>query len=186
MKGLVLSYAILSLLSFNALADAPSFDFIEAGYRNAFKADDLDGYELNGSFELGESFYLNTSYLSEGDKSVIHTDSYFFGAGYKRKLSNSSVWFTQISYAKVDREINLLGFESDTTNKGHQLSLGVKTNISEQWELSAATNFIDINSKDSFVELGALYHFTENAGIYFKVDSKFEESTYATGLRISF
>jgi hypothetical protein len=185
MKGLVLSFTILSLISFDALADTPSFDFIEAGYLNPFRTDDLDGYELNGSFELNESFYLNTRYLSEGDKSVIDTDSYFFGVGYKRKLSNSSVWFTQINYVKVNSEINLPEFDRYSTNNGYQLSLGVKTNISEQWELSAV-NFLDIDSRASVIELGALYHFTKNAGLYLKVDSEFEQSTFATGLRISF
>jgi opacity protein-like surface antigen len=186
MKKLVLSSAILSILSFGALADTPSFNFLEIGYTDSFDSEVIDGYEVNGSFELNESFFLSASYTKATESKLIDLDGYQFGLGYKSKLSDSSVWFTQIDYVKIDNEFDLPGFSASISEDGYQLSLGVKNNISKSLELSAAIKYIDIVEDDTYTELGAVYNFTDSSGVYFNIETDFDDSNYAIGLRMSF
>ena len=55
--GLILG----SLLSVSAMADTPSYNFVQAGYVNADYADlqpfDLIGFEVQASAELTEAFF---------------------------------------------------------------------------------------------------------------------------------
>jgi outer membrane protein with beta-barrel domain len=186
MNKLALSSLILSLLSFDASAETPSFNYIEIGYTDSLSSDDFDGYEFKASFELNDSFYLSADYQSESASTLIDLEEIFLGIGYKNQLSDSSVWFTQIDYARIESDIILQGIMGSFTNEGYQLSVGVKSNVTKNWELSASAKYNDILESDTFVELGTVYNFSDNAGLYFDVETDLEDTEYGIGFRFSF
>lgn len=186
MRKIALSGAILSVLSFGALADTPTFNFVEVGYTDSFDSDGLDGVEVNGSFELNDSFFLNVNYMAAEEDNLIDIDGYVLGLGYKNDLSDNSVWFAQADYLTIDSEITLPSFSTSNSENGYQLSLGVVSQVSENWELSAAAKYIDVFESDTYAEFGAVYSFTDTLGVYFDVETDFDDSNYAVGLRMSF
>ncbi len=188
MKKTIIASALLSVLSVGAMAETPSFNFVDAGYVSNLGGDfDFDGFEIQGNFELNDNFYINAGYTTiTSDISFIgdiDSDVLELGLGYKTAISDNMVFFTQLDF--VDIDVDVSGFGSGSEN-GYQLGFGVRNNLSEKLELKAAINYFDVGGSDTFLELGAIYKLTDSAGIYFDVDTDFDDSSYGLGVRFSF
>jgi len=181
MKKKLFAGAILSVLSFGALADTPSFNNIEIGYSNIdFDGlPDFSGFEIKGSKELSENWYLAGDYtdVSEGGFSLSLTT---FGFGYKNDFSDSSSYFAEIDYARLDAD-------GGVDESGYEISFGVRSMLSNELELKAAIEYLDIDNEDTtYLVLGSAYNFTDNMALY--ADYKYESdvSEYGVGVRFSF
>ena len=65
MKKTIIASAILSMLSFGALADNPSFDNVEIGYTEFdFDGFDIDGFEVKASKSINDDFYVAGDYTT--------------------------------------------------------------------------------------------------------------------------
>ena len=173
--------AILSVLSFGAMADGPSFNNVEVGYSNVdFDGIvDLSGFELKSSWELSDNWYLAGDYsdVSEGgfDMNLMS-----FGVGYKNHFSTNSAFFAQLEYAEMEADG---GVDED----GYEVTFGIRSMVSEQVELKAAIEYLEIDNEDTTsLVLGSAYNFSDNIAAYAEYKYESDVSRYGVGLRFSF
>jgi hypothetical protein len=178
MKKTILASAVLSLLSFGALADNPSFDMVEVGYTEFdFDDFDIDGFELKASKSINDNFYIAGDYTNLTE-SGVDLNLTTVGFGYKNDFSSTSTFFSELDYAKFDGP----GFDDD----GYEVTVGVRTMMSDQLELKAAVEYLDIEGDTTSLVLGAAYDLSDSLAIY--TDYKYESdlSRYGVGVRFNF
>jgi hypothetical protein len=182
MNKKLLASAILSVLSFGTMADTPSFDKIEVGF-SSFDFDlgvgDIDGFELKGSKEINDNFYVAGDYskLSENGYSYSLTT---VGVGYKNDISTSSTFFAELDYAKIDADG---GVDAD----GYELTSGIRSMLTNKVELMAAIEYADIDGNDTTsLVLGSAYNLTDNFALYADYKYESELSRYGVGVRFNF
>ena len=181
MNKKLLASAILSILSFGALAETPSFDNVEIGYSN-FDPDgsaDLSGYEIKGSKMISDNFYIAGDY-TDVSKSGVSIDLTTFGLGYKIDFSDSSTFFTELDYARWDTNFGI-------DENGYELTVGVRSMLTQRFELKAVIEYLDIdNENETSLVLGGAYNLSNDVAFYadYKYDSDF--SRYGVGLRYNF
>ncbi len=158
---------IAGLLSFNASAAAPSWDFIKAGYVqiDIEEAGDFEpkGFELQGFKAIGENFYLTGSYsqLSEDEYDVeVDLDSLSIGGGYRYGITQSTDVFTEITYEYENVEVDYGYFSDDEDDNGFGVAVGVRSMVTDSLELRGAVRYIDIVEDDTELEFGADYFFS--------------------------
>jgi hypothetical protein len=126
---------IAPFLAFPAMAESPSFNFIELGYE--FVDLDLgggadvdgDGYAVGGSFEIGDNMFGFVSYAD---------------------------FFARAAY--VDAEIDAPGFESIDEN-GYGVGIGVRSNVSDLIELYGEVAYVDLGSGADSTAFGVGIYF---------------------------
>jgi len=172
--------AVLSVLSFGAMADTPSFDNIEIGYTTVdfdfgFEP---DGFELKGSKQISDDFYIAGDYSDVSDLG-IDVSITTFGVGYKNDFSDTSSFFVELDYANVEIE----SFDED----GYELTLGVRSMINDQFELMGALEYLEIDGEDTtYLVLGGAYDFTDSVAAYANYKYESDESRYSIGVRFNF
>jgi len=172
---------VLSVLSFGAMADTPSFNNIELGYIS-FDVDggfEPDGFELKGSKELSDNFYIAGDYSDVSDQG-LSASLITLGVGYKNDFSDSSSFYAEIDYAKVDADG---GFDED----GYELTLGIRSMLNDQFEIKAAVEYLEIDNDDTtYLVLGGAYDFTDSVAVYADYKYESDESRYGIGVRFNF
>jgi len=185
MKKFILVGAALSLGSLQAMAETPSFNFIEGGYvSNLGGSFDFDGFEIRGNMEIGDNLYMSGSYSRTNVDNPIFDldiDLVSLGLGYKTDISDLSTLFAEADYLKFDS-----GFNGFGSQDGYQLGVGIRSNVLGDVELKAAGYYQDVRGSDSFLQVGAAYNFTETAAGYLNIDSDFDDSSFSIGLRFNF
>jgi len=181
MNKKIFAGAILSVLSFGAMADTPSFNYVEIGYANTdFDGlPDFSGFEIKASKELSDNWYVAGDYsdVSENGFSLQLTT---LGFGYKNDFSASSSYFAELDYARLDAD-------GGVDESGYEMTFGVRSMLNSEIELKAAIEYLDIDNDDTTsLVLGGAYNFTDNMAFYadYKYDS--DVSRYGVGVRFSF
>lgn len=178
MKKILLASAVLSLLSFGALAENPSFDNLEAGYTEFdFDGFKVDGFEIKGSRSFSDNLYAAWDYSSVSDNGA-DLKLTTVGVGYKNDFSSDSTFFSELNYAKLDST----GFDDN----GYEFTVGVRTMMTDRLELKAAVEYLDIDDDMTSMIVGGAYSVSDSLAFY--ADYKYESdlSRYDVGLRYSF
>ncbi|MBV1909747.1 MAG: hypothetical protein KUG78_10535 [Kangiellaceae bacterium] len=181
MKKKIIASAVLSILSFGAMADNPSFDNVEFGYTESdFDGGfEVDGFELKGSKEISDNFYIAGDFtrLSENG---FDFDATTVGIGYKLDFTNSSTFFSEVDYARFD-------VDGGNNEDGYQITAGVRSMLTDRFELKAAIEYLDINDADgTFYVLGGAYSFTDKLAVYADYSYESDVSAYGVGVRYNF
>ena len=165
MKRTILA-SIFGALSLNAFAASPSYDFVKAGYVQADIEDAGDfeptGFQIQGFKSLNENVYLTGRYgqLSEDVSGVdIDLDYVSAGVGYRYGLTQNTDFFGEVTYEYVNLDIELDSISGEDDN-GYGITAGVRSMLSEQFELRGAIRYIDIEDDETAFEIGADYFFT--------------------------
>jgi long-subunit fatty acid transport protein len=146
--------AALGMSSTAFAAEGVSYTFVEGGYGYSELVGgqvDGDGYRLGASLELPANFivsasYRDFSYGSGFDADISETSA---GLGYKWGLGDSFDFIGSVSYEKL--EIDGSG------ESGFGLGVGTRGRVSDNVELSAGLQYVDIKTVPST--------FTMNAGV---------------------
>ena len=188
-KILVLSTALLALPAF---AGDISYNYIELGYQKididdpGFGFDvDGDGFGIAGSFEVGESAFVEVSY-SQADFDIgietIDLDEIAAGIGWHTTMSNNSDFYALLQYIRA--EASLTGFDS-IDEDGIGFEIGVRGMVTDNIELAGSIAYVDLGDAGDGTSFGAqmLYEFTENfaAGVF--LDFEEDASSYGAGVR---
>ena len=165
MKRTILA-SIFGALSLNAFAASPSYDFVKAGYVQADIEDAGDfeptGFQIQGFKSLNENVYLTGRYgqLGEDVSGVdIDLDYASAGVGYRYGLTQNTDFFGEVTYEYVNLDIELDSISGEDDN-GYGITAGIRSMLSEQFELRGAIRYIDIEDDETAFEIGADYFFT--------------------------
>ncbi len=165
MKRTILA-SIFGALSLNAFAASPSYDFVKAGYVQADIEDAGDfeptGFQIQGFKSLNENVYLTGRYgqLGEDVSGVdIDLDYASAGVGYRYGLTQNTDLFSEVTYEYVNLDIELDSISGEDDN-GYGITAGIRSMLSEQFELRGAIRYIDIEDDETAFEIGADYFFT--------------------------
>ena len=165
MKRTILA-SIFGVLSLNAFAASPSYDFVKAGYVQADIEDAGDfeptGFQIQGFKSLNENVYLTGRYgqLGEDVSGVdIDLDYASAGVGYRYGLTQNTDFFGEVTYEYVNIDVELDSISGEDDN-GYGITAGIRSMLSEQFELRGAIRYIDIEDDETAFEIGADYFFT--------------------------
>ena len=165
MKRTILA-SIFGALSLNTFAASPSYDFVKAGYVQADIEDAGDfepsGFQIQGFKSLNENVYLTGRYgqLGEDVSGVdIDLDYASAGVGYRYGLTQNTDFFGEVTYEYVNIDVELDSISGEDDN-GYGITAGVRSMLSEQFELRGAIRYIDIEDDETAFEIGADYFFT--------------------------
>ena len=148
----ILVAALAALFALPAMADRPSFNFVEAGYQEVeldvgFGLDvDGDGFALGGSFEFNEDFFGFIGYSDIGFDFSVDLTQFRAGIGWQTGMSENTSFFATAGY--VEAEVDAPGFNS-IDDSGYTLGIGVRGNVSELIELYANISYVDFGDGDS-------------------------------------
>ena len=193
MNKKILIAGLLSVVSLGASAESPSFSFVEAGYTaqdNDLIDGDYTGYELEGSYQLSNNFYLAAKHVITTEDS-LDLSTTTFGVGYHYFLTKSTAMYVQADYAAVILERANSGKFDE---QGTQLGLGIKSMITDAIEIDVALKYLDAGEVDTtFGEydktyglIGANYLLSDSVSIYADYEIEEDSNRYSMGFRYRF
>ena len=188
------SVLLTALLAFSVSAGAQGFDYnyFSVGYQrlnldDGFFDVDGDGFGLNGSFAVNESFFVFAGYgMGEFEEQgiTVDVDTLSAGIGWHTPLSEQVDFVAGLSYEYVD--FGASGFGSQDEN-GYGLGVGLRYQASEAIELNAGINYVDLgDGDDTGFGLGLLYGVSENVDIGITGDWGDDSSAYGINGRFYF
>ncbi|HAM19892.1 MAG TPA: hypothetical protein DCP70_15330, partial [Alteromonas macleodii] len=81
------------------------------------------------------------------------------GVGYRYGLTQNTDFFGEVTYEYVNLDIELDSISGEDDN-GYGITAGIRSMLSEQFELRGAIRYIDIEDDETAFEIGADYFFT--------------------------
>lgn len=154
-----------------AMADAPSYTYVEAGYTSIDQddpIDSVDGLTLAGSLAVTDTVHVFARYLDgEADFSFagfdgsVDVSQWAIGAGLNLPIAAGTDFVGRLAYVKAEVD----GFGASADGDGYALSAGVRA-VRGKWDLEGAVVYTDIEDEDdATVDLRAQYLFTPEFSI---------------------
>ena len=176
-----------ALAPFAIRADEISYSYLEAGYANVDIDDfdeDVDGFVLRGSFEVGESVFLFAGYNDFGTTiSGIDIDftDFNMGVGYAWPISSTASLYGKLSYVNAEVEALDESFDDD----GYGLAVGVRGRVAASVELEGYVSYVDLSDLGDNTAFGGalLYYFTPQFAVGAEVVVDDDATQYGAGLR---
>ena len=186
-----LAVVLLFSLAAPALAETPSFNFVQAGYvevdldlGDGFDVDG-DGFGLGGSFEIGDNLFGFASYQDASFDFGVDFSTLEVGLGYHTGITDNTSFFFRIGYA--DAEVSAPGFGSEDES-GYAAGIGVRSNVSDLIELALEVAYVDLGdgADDTAVGGGILFNITDNFALGASISAGDDVTSYGAGLRLYF
>jgi len=166
-----LGFALVCLAA-PAMAEDLSYNYVQLGYGwltvdEDFIGDiDGDGFNISGSVEVGENWFIVASYASADFDFGIDLDELGIGVGFHAPVSDRADFFTTVSY--ISAEASVSGFGSSDED-GYGISVGLRGMASDRVELAGAISYADLGDGGDGTSIAgeALYDFTDtfSAGV---------------------
>lgn len=162
MKTKFLALALVALAPFAASADDVSYSYADISYQIGSidpGGVDIDGFALEASGAFGDHWFVSFDYSDYsmdpvGDLSLM---GLYFGW-------QNDMFFAKLGY--VDGEA--VGF----SDSGYGFDLGVRSMVSDAFELNGHVGYSDIGNFETFTNygIGAVWYFGDNMGVSFNYD----------------
>jgi len=168
-----------------ALADSPSYSYIQASYVDIDVdfgggidgSADGDGFGVGGSVELNDNWHIFADYMSTELESVLDVDITTIGGGYRRGISDTTDVFAELGYAKID----LQGFGDDS---GLTARVGIRSMISSSLEVYGSVGTLDFDDVDWGTEFGAGLWYTVSGNFAVGADARFSDDVTRLGIGV--
>ena len=189
--GLLNLVVLLAMfLAAPAIADGPSYNYVQAGYQSVnldlgggFDVDG-DGYGLGGSFEIGESMFVFASYGTTGFDFDVDLNQLQAGLGYHVGLTDNTDFFATLGY--VAAEVEAPGFQS-VDDSGYGATIGVRSNVTDLIELFGDIAYVDFgDGGETAVGAGIWFNFTDSFALGLAAGSGDDVTSYGASARIYF
>jgi hypothetical protein len=181
------SVLFLALFAFSASASAQGFDynFLSVGYErvdlDAGGVDiDGDGFGVEGSFEISESFFLFGGYTAAELESTVDVDFLSAGVGWHTPLSEQMDFVAGFSYENVDTDFG--------DEDGYGVNVGLRYQATDAVELNGGINYIDYGNDgdDTAFGLRVLVGVTDNIDVGLSGEWGDDVSSYGISGRFYF
>lgn len=181
MKTKFLALAFAALAPFAVMADDVSYGYFDLSYQTgSVDPVDFDGFRLSLSYPINDSWYVAFDYADLSFDPTGDLSDYSIAAGWHNEL-----FFAEFGYEDADAN----GF----SDSGFEFDAGVRSMVSENFELSAHLGYSDLGSFDTFTKygVGAVWMFGDNMGVSFNydlwsADSGSDLDTMGVGFRFNF
>ena len=186
-----LSIGALMLSSATAMAEGPSYSYIQASYQEVdidvgggFDVDG-DGFGVAGSVAINDSWFVFAGYSSFDFESVVDLSEWSVGAGWHSAMSEKTDWFVTAAY--VDAEIDAPGFGS-ASDSGFGVSIGIRSMLNPKLELAGSVSYADLGdgADGTSVGGGLWYTVTGNLALGVGFDAGDDTTSYGVGIRLYF
>lgn len=186
-----LSIGALMLSSVTAMAEGPSYSFIQANYQEVdidvgggFSADG-DGYDVAGSVAINDSWFVFAGYAASELESVVDLDEMKLGAGWNSAISEKTDWFVTLAY--IDLELSATGIPS-VSDSGFGASVGVRSMMNPNFELYGSLGYSDLGDggDGTAVAAGLWYTVGGNVALGLGAEVGSDVTTYGVGIRLYF
>lgn len=190
-KTLLTAFLLAVPLSINA--EPLSFDFAEIGYTSTERDEiggEFTGFEVAGSYQLNEDFYLLAEHVSTNDRGLdIQTST--LGAGYLYPITDPAILFTQLDLAHVVLDRDDAGKFSGI---GFQANVGLRIGLTDAFEVEAAIKYINAGKVDetygdyesTYLSIGGSYMLSDSFAIYADYEANSESKQHSMGMRYYF
>ncbi|MEM7054085.1 MAG: hypothetical protein AAF446_06000 [Pseudomonadota bacterium] len=156
-----------------------SYSYIEGGY-SWFDVDgggDEDGFNIRGSADLQNGLYLHGSWDRIETREDL--DTYKLGLGFRANLNDSTDWFVEASYFRVDAGNN----EADDA----RVDLGIRTALNNNLETRVFGGFLFPDSDEYLVGADFLIKFNDRFGLSLGAETiEFDVHMVRANVRFSF
>lgn len=171
-----------------------SYSFVQAGlsgFETIYDGRWIGGYDLRGSYGIGENFYIRARYAqyNTGQYDLHDEQQYELGLGYHAALTPSNDFMLDVSRGTVDSGCSI--FEC-TKENGYNVSVGIRTAITDRLQAKAMLGYNDGGDRQMYDGKA-----TANIDISYSLNDKFDilfdtkllnlhESFYTFGVRAKF
>ena len=181
---------LLLAVSSTAFADDLNYNFLTLGYDRVDLDDDLgfdvdgDSWNIGGSFEVGESWFLFAGYGMGDFDFGIDLDQWSAGGGYHLPMADNVDFVATLSYQRADISAGSLSLDDD----GFGASVGIRAMVSERVELNGAVNYVDFGDFGDNTSLSgsAWLNLTEQFALGLGVSFGDDATAYGLGGRLYF
>ena len=186
-----LSIGALMLSSATAMAEGPSYSYIEADYREVdidiapgIDADG-DGFGVAGSVAINDNWFVFAGYAASEFESVVDLDQTTLGAGWNSAISEKTDWFATLSY--IDLKLSAAGFGS-FSDDGFGASVGLRSMLNPNFELYGSLGYSDLGDggDGTAVTAGLWYTVAGNLALGLGAEVGSDITTYGIGIRLYF
>jgi hypothetical protein len=145
---------------------------------------DGDGFEVGGSWELNDKFYILGAWQEQSFDLGIDGRQIELGGGFHTPLSNTVDFVATLSY--IDAEVSTNNFSAD--DDGLALGGGVRARLTDSFELDGAVRFVDFDEggSDTGFTVGGRWYFVDNMAITTRADFFDDVDVVSVGFRAEF
>ena len=183
---------VLVFFASPVLAGGFSYNFVELGYQNAEFDDDFggfnvdgDGYDIRGSFEVADTWFVTASYGTLDFDFGVDLDQLSIGAGFYMVLSDRVDFFASLSY--IEAEVSASGLGS-IDEDGYGVAAGIRGMVTDRFEMSGSLLYSDLGdgADGKAVAAEALYSFTDTFALGLNIETDDDVSIFGIGARFYF
>lgn len=174
------SIAVVAACAPFALVADPNHTYVEAGYLNV--DGDLDGFGIAGSAAVHPKLHVYAQFDRVEDD-PLEVDTGAIALGLNHGLTPATDFVARVGWARAKVDLSGLGSASDD---GLAAQVGVRSMLSETFELNGFVNHADVADADTTLSVGGVFGFTPTLGVTGGVEFDDDDTAYRVGLRYSF
>jgi hypothetical protein len=187
-----LSIGALMLSSATAMAEGPSYSYIQASYQeidvdDVFNADG-DGYGIAGSVAINDSWFVFAGYASSELEFAIDAsvdlDQATIGGGWNSAISEKTDWFVTLAYIDLEASSGFVSADAD----GLGASVGVRSMLNPKLELYGSLGYSDLGDGGDGTAVAAGLWYTVGGRVALGLGAEVgsDITTYGVGIRLYF
>lgn len=193
MKYKMAGLALISALSATpALAEQPSFSYVDFGYRDQ---EDFSGFDMHSSFSVAEHIYLTAShaYLKDSEDSTFDRDADLdvtlldLGIGFKAAVGNSTSLYLEADAVRFNAKYTDDWGSDSSHENGHRLTFGARSMLNDSFELYGDISHFNLTQSSTEITVGLKGYFSNHVGLFAELyRNDFDADGYTLGLSIRF
>jgi opacity protein-like surface antigen len=145
---------------------------------------DGDGFAVSGAYTVADGFFVGGSYNDADYDFGVDGNITRITGGYFHPLNEDLDFIATLSF--VDAEVSTGPFNG--SNDGLAIGGGVRYAISEDFEVDAMAEFVDMDSggSDTGFEVRGRYYFNDDIAVSAQLDVAKDIETFRIGVRFEF